>query len=335
MAATSAGSRQLSMNVLHDIGRHHLLGTPRRAFGNTAVTCAIVSAEALLIIAAAVVSGVGYHYVVYGNIGTIANYTAFGMLAALLYVVPFVGQGESSIRTFLAGGRSMQRIALRWHVTFLLIALVGFLTKTTDVVSRGWVALFFLIGLFGLLRLEPAATRVVRWALAQGRVRPRRLMLVGSDDDLAAYRAKRSRNTEHDLIVAVTRLAPEQLVGGAAALGLLSAALRSAGDDARSQGVDGILLLPSTRRADILNACLDSFSLLPVSVHLDAFSDIEHDRQAEDRVGRPDRGADVVGVPGAPGRGTRQTRVRCRRRAACAARAGAVVRAVRRAHQAR
>jgi exopolysaccharide biosynthesis polyprenyl glycosylphosphotransferase len=100
-------------------------------------------------------------------------------------------------------------------------------------------------------------------------------MLVGSDDDLAAYRAKRSRDTEHDLIVAVMRLAPAQLGGDAAALGSLAAALRSAGDDARSRGVDDILLLPSTRPAVILNACLDIFSLLPVSVHLDAFSDIE------------------------------------------------------------
>ena len=275
MVATAAGPRQPSMNVIPDIGRDHLRRAPRRTFGKTAVTCAIVTAESLLIIAAAVVSGAGYHYVVHGDIGWTSNYAAFGMLAALLYVVPFVGQGESSTRSFLAGGRPMQRIALRWHVAFLLIALIGFLTKTTDAVSRGWVAFFFLIGLFGLLRLEPAATRLFRWALAQGRVRPRRLMLVGSDDDLAAYRAKRSRDTEHDLIVAVMRLAPEQLGGDAAALGSLAAALRSAGDDARSQGVDDILLLPSARRADILNACLDSFSLLPVSVHLDAFSDIE------------------------------------------------------------
>ncbi|MEO8651203.1 MAG: exopolysaccharide biosynthesis polyprenyl glycosylphosphotransferase, partial [Hyphomicrobiaceae bacterium] len=210
-----------------------------------------------------------------GNIGWAASYTAFGMLAALLYVVPFIGQGEGSIRSFLTGGQSMQRIALRWHVAFLLIAVVGFLTKTTDEFSRGWIILFFLIGLFGLLRLERAATHLFRWALEQGRVRPRRLMLVGSDDDLAAYRAKRSRNTQHDLIVAVMRLSPEQLGRDASALTSLAAALRSAGDDARSQGVDDIVLLSATRRADILNACLVCFSLLPVSVHLDAFSDIE------------------------------------------------------------
>ena len=207
MAVTAAACpRQPSMSVVQDIGRNHLRGAPRRTFGSAAVSCAVVAAEAFLIIAAAVVSGAGYHFAVYGDIGMAANYTAFGMLAALLYVVPFIGQGESSIRSFLAGGQSMQRIALRWHVAFLLIAVIGFLTKTTDEFSRGWIVLFFLIGLFGLLRLERAATHLFRWALEQGRVRPRRLMLVGSDDDLAAYRAKRSRNTQHDLIVAVMRL---------------------------------------------------------------------------------------------------------------------------------
>jgi polysaccharide biosynthesis protein PslA len=276
MAVTAAACpRQPSMTIAQEIGHDHLQGTQRRAFSKSAVTCAIVSAETLLIIAAAVVSGVGYHYVVHGTIGSTVNYTAFGMLAALLYTVPFVGQGESSIRTFLAGGQSMPRIVLRWHVAFLLIAVIGFLTKTTDEFSRGSIALFFMIGLFGLLRLERVAARVFRRALDQGRVRPRRLMLVGSDEDIAAYRAKRTRGTQHDVIVAVMRLAPEQLGNDMAALASVASALRGASDDARSRGVDDVLLLPSTRRADILNACLDSFSLLPVNVHLDAFSDIE------------------------------------------------------------
>jgi polysaccharide biosynthesis protein PslA len=273
--ALTAAAWQPSMSIVQDIGREHLRGGPRHAFGNVAVSCAIVAAETLFIVAAALLSGAGYHLAVYGNIGGTSSYTAFGMLAALLYVVPFIGQGESSIRAFLAGGRSMQRIALRWHVAFLLIAVIGFLTKSTDDFSRGWIALFFVIGLFGLLRLETVALRLFRRALDQGRVRPRRLMLVGSEADLAAYRSKRSRDTQHDLIVAVTQLAPAQLGHDATAHASLAAALRSACDDARSQSVDDILLLPTTRRADILNACLGSFSLLPVGVHLDAFSDID------------------------------------------------------------
>jgi Undecaprenyl-phosphate glucose phosphotransferase len=100
-------------------------------------------------------------------------------------------------------------------------------------------------------------------------------MLVGSDEDLAAYRAKRTQNTQHDMIVAAMGLAPEHLGNDTTALTSLASALRGASLDARSQSVDDILLLSSTRRADILNACLDSFSQLPVNVHLDAFSDIE------------------------------------------------------------
>lgn len=276
MAVTArVSSRQLGMNFVPDIVQEQLRAASRRTFSNAAVTCAMVAAESLFIVAAAVLTGAGYHLAVYGNVGGTANYTAFGMLAALLYVVPFVGKGEGSLRTFLSGGQTMQRIALRWHVAFLLIAAIGFLTKTSDEFSRGWIALFFFIGLFGLLRLERAATLLFRRALDLGRVRPRRLMLVGSDEDLAAFRTKRARATQHDLIVSVMRLVPEQMGGDAAALANLASALRSAADDARSQGVDDIVLLSATRRADILNACLDRFTLLPVSVHLDAFSDIQ------------------------------------------------------------
>ena len=263
------------MSIVQEIRSGDLARSRRLTFGNATVTCAAVAAEMLLIVATAVLSGAGYHLAIYGDAGSTAGYAAFGMLAALLYAAPFIAQGESSIRAFLTGGRTMQRIVLRWNVAFLLIALIGFLTKTTDEFSRGWIAIFFVTGLFGLLRLDLAAQRLVRRALDQGHVRPRRLMLVGTDEDLAHYRTKRSRDGQHDLIVSVMRLGPEQLAAGASGQAALLAGLRSASDDARAQGVDDVLLLSSTRRANVLNACLDSFSLLPVNIHLDAFSDIE------------------------------------------------------------
>lgn len=263
------------MSIVQDIRSGDLHGPHRLAFGNTAVTATVAAAEALLIVAAATVSGVGYHVAVYGDIGSTASYSALGMLAALLYVVPFAGRGESVLDTLLAGGRPLQRLVLRWHVAFLLMALIGFLTKTTDAFSRGWIALFFVIGLFVLLRFERTATRLVRWALVHGRVRSRRLMLIGSDEDLAAYRNKPSQAGQNGQIVTVLRLAPEQLGDDTDARASLAAALRSASDDARIHGVDDVLMLPSTRRGDVLRACLDCFALLPVSVHLDAFSDIE------------------------------------------------------------
>jgi Undecaprenyl-phosphate glucose phosphotransferase len=264
----------MQMSIVQDV-RPSDLGGRRLGLGNAAVACAATTAEALFIVAAAVLSGIGYHAAVYGEIGSTAAYAGFGFLTAVLYAAPFLVQGDRPIRDFLTGGRTMRRIALRWHVAFLLIALIGFLTKTTDVVSRGWIAIFFLAGLFGLLRLEVVLQRFFRQALDQGHVRPRRLMLVGSDQDLARYRTKSSLAGSHDVIVSVLRLFPEQLADGVAGRNALLAALHDAGQGARAQAVDDILLLPSARRADVLNSCLDSFSLLPVNIHLDAFSDIE------------------------------------------------------------
>ncbi len=261
------------MSIVQDIQAEDLQASQRLTFGNTSVTAAVASAEALLIIAAAVLSGAGYHLAAYGEIGSVAGYVAFGILTAVFYI-PFAGRGENVLGALLAGGQPLQRIVLRWHVAFLLIALVGFLTKTTDAFSRGWIALFFLLGLFALLRFERTATRALRWALDRGRVRPRRLMLVGSDEDLAAFRTKRSLDGQHDQIVAVMRIAPEQLADNASGRSSLAAALRSAALDARNQAVDDVLLLASTRRGNVLSACLDCFGLLPVKVHLDAFGDI-------------------------------------------------------------
>lgn len=262
------------MSIVQDV-RPSDLGGRRLGLGNAAVACATTTAETLVIVAAAVLSGIGYHAAVYGEAGSTASYAAFGLLTAVLYAAPFLVQGEKPIPAFLSGGRTIRRIALRWHVAFLLIALIGFLTKTTDVVSRGWIAIFFLAGLFSLLRLEVMLQQLFRQALDHGHVRPRRLMLVGSEEDLARYRTKSSLAASHDVIVSVLRLLPDQLADGVAGRTALLSALHNAGQGARAQAVDDILLLPSARRADVLNGCLDSFSLLPVNIHLDAFSDIE------------------------------------------------------------
>jgi len=275
VAIARSATKAFGMSIVQEIRSAEYRHAPRLALGNAAVTCAVVAAETALIVAAASLSGAGYHLAVYGDAGAVASYAALGLLTALLYVVPYLARGECSMRAFLTSGRTMQRVVLRWHVAFLLLAVVGFLTKTTDMFSRGWVAIFFVIGLFGLLHLEFAAGRLFRSMLAKGYVRPRRLLLVGGDDDLARYRAKRSRNGQHDLVVAVMRLDPAQLSGDAAAEKALRAGLRRASEDARLLGVDDILLLADARRSAVLNACLDSFSLLPVSIHLDAFGDFE------------------------------------------------------------
>ena len=122
--------------------------------GDASATLVVAAAEALLIIAVAVLSGAGYHVAVYGDIGAVTGYTAFGTLVALFYIAPFAGQGEQVLKSLISGGRTMQRIAMRWHVAFLLIAVVGFLTKSSELFSRGWIALFFVTGLFAVLRLR-------------------------------------------------------------------------------------------------------------------------------------------------------------------------------------
>ena len=115
-------------------------------------------------------------------------------------------------------------------------------------------------------------------ALDSGRVRLRRLMLVGSEDDLASSGRVAGEQPARPRVPSCR--CRQRSSNDPAAAASPATALRSAGDEARSLGVDDVLLLPSTRHGDILNACLDCFALLPVSIHLDAFSDIE-------AIGRP------------------------------------------------
>ena len=110
-------------------------------------------------VAIAIATGLSYHYVFYGAPGSIQTYAAIGSLAGLGYSLVFLIRDEYAIEVLLKGRRSPGRVFLTWSLVFIGLAVIGFLTKSTHVFSRGWLVVFFVSGFGKVVVLNAALPR--------------------------------------------------------------------------------------------------------------------------------------------------------------------------------
>ena len=158
--------------------------SPKWALGRFGFAVALLVFEAAVIVLVALVTGVGYHQATYGDAGDILHFASIGALTSLLFALPVIFRDEYKFQDFLEGKRAPSRTFMLWNTAFLCLAVVGFLTKTTGIFSRGWLVVFYVVGLCAVISLDATVARVIAIAIAKGRVASRRLMLVGADDEI-------------------------------------------------------------------------------------------------------------------------------------------------------
>lgn len=228
-----------------------------------------VAVEAGMTVLIAIATGIAYHLVRYDVAGPVSSYAGVGCLAAMFYILPFLFRDEYRVHTYVESHRNLGRLFAVWNYTFLYIGVIGFLTKAADDTSRGWIALFYLGGLIVPLGVSALVAAVLRKLARSGRVRLRRLMLIGSEPELSDL--ARQIDGERSLIEIVAMetlpLRPTDLkIHEAHAL---REVLASASARARALRVDDVVVgteLRDTAIRDVV-AC---FAELPLSIHLAA-----------------------------------------------------------------
>jgi polysaccharide biosynthesis protein PslA len=233
-----------------------------------AFTSATIIAMTILLMA--MVTGALYHIFAYGDANGLRNYAGLGLLVAFLYVLPFAFRNEFSLDSFVARGRCVTRLALVWTYAFIALGMVAFLTKTTADYSRGWLLLFYAVGFLSLLSVDAAIRYVAGKALLAGRLARRRLMLIGTADEIRNFidselRAGIAHHVTTTVELPQGPLDVENLTCPTPIDLLLARALKAA----RAQDIEGIVLLSDWSNMAFVDRCVGAFSVLPVSIHLE------------------------------------------------------------------
>jgi Undecaprenyl-phosphate glucose phosphotransferase len=228
---------------------------------------AVVMASTILVMA--VITGALYHAFAYGDANGLRNYAGLGLLVAFLYVLPFVFRNEFSLESFAAGKRNATRLALVWTYAFVALGMVAFLTKTTADYSRGWLLLFYTLGFCAILGVDALVRHVAGKALLAGRLARRRLMLIGTADEIKNFVHTQLRAGVAHHVTTTVELPPGALkLTKVAGPSPVDALLKRALKVARLQEIEGVVLLSDLSNLAFIERCVGAFAVLPVSIHM-------------------------------------------------------------------
>jgi Undecaprenyl-phosphate glucose phosphotransferase len=222
--------------------------------------------DAAAVVLLAIGTGTAYHYALYGGPGIVTQYVQVGVLTAWLYAIINIYRAEYSIVTYLDFKKHPERIVRFWSLTFIGLIVLAFLTKTTEVHSRGWLILFYLGGFPVLMTVHALLVRAVVAGSEVGLIAAKRLFLVGAESDIRDF-VRRYRAWELGLeIVGIAHL--QRPDGSPQSEARFADELSAAVRGARSLELDGVFVIVPWHERAVINRCVEAFMTVPTSIYL-------------------------------------------------------------------
>ena len=178
-SATPSGDRVINDNAAAGVQAFRVQ-LPFAAIGHASLTI-----DALLIVVAATVGGASYQLFMNRTFGDVAAFAGAGAIAALLYCLIAQSAGHYRLTTIFSNHGDFRRILSQWLIVSLLLALAAFLLKVGAEFSRGSVIFFAASAIALLLGSRQLIKRFLSFAISNNQIQGRRVVLVGSRDELA------------------------------------------------------------------------------------------------------------------------------------------------------
>lgn len=225
-----------------------------------------VGFEIVTILSVAVAAGMAYHWAMYGSLGAPADYLPVGAMIAVAYVGVFTTRGAYAIERYIIDRRGFNPVISAWNIAFVFLVLLVFLTKTSDLLSRGWAIVFYVTGLVAVATSDVVIGALLHKAVRSGLVRPRRIMLVGDGEGLRRFnRMLRGRTTGVEV---VEQFDLSKMASDPAGTNDEEAQLVAAVASARRLRVEDIVLVADGLASAQFDRHVERFMDLPVRVHI-------------------------------------------------------------------
>jgi Undecaprenyl-phosphate glucose phosphotransferase len=158
-------------------------------FPYAALRYVLALTDSVFIVASSLAGSGAYQFFANHDSGPSDLALGAGIIAALFYVLIGQSVGFYDLRAVFLAKRDNKQIFGQWALVGLLLTLLAFLMKVGAGFSRGSIICFASLALVLLLISRSLAKRWVRDAVADGQVQGRRVVLLGSREELAAISA--------------------------------------------------------------------------------------------------------------------------------------------------
>ena len=225
--------------------------------------------DALVIIVVASATGLVYHEVVYNSQTPLNYYPQFGVMVALFFCLPFIFKDKYNYKSYVIEKIEIERIFLVWNFAFFCVALIGFLTKTTGMVSRGHIVLFYCFGYIFVVLARRIFLQLVKTWMRAGYLAARKVLLVGDKRSIDQF-TKRYEPWRNGLQVVntVALWQRDEDRASAPVQERVKRRLSRAAAEARLEKVNDVFILLPWSDDKSISQCVDAFMVLPVALHL-------------------------------------------------------------------
>jgi Undecaprenyl-phosphate glucose phosphotransferase len=148
----------------------------------------LLAVDALIILLCCLVSEVGYHLLIGGQIPEILPLCAVGSLASFIYMLRMKSSGYYELQDAAKPRLEVREILVCWLTTGLLLALIAFLLKISATYSRGAFVVFYLLSPVALLGARKIAKIALAQAVDRGTIGGRDIVLIGDVNEMAALK---------------------------------------------------------------------------------------------------------------------------------------------------
>ena len=230
---------------------------------------AIFLTDVALIVAMSCCTGIAYHLIAYGDAGNVASFVQVGGVAASIFAISNMFRGEYRLPNFFSFRPHGRRTIQLWNVTLICLLMLGFMARISIDYSRGWIVLFYVATLGGLIVLRFVIVRVTALARAAGLVSAQRVFLIGTGAHVGAFVHHYEPWMLGVNVVGCRFLTPLGTNASPdARLAALDRDLAEAVASVRSLEPDAILLLMPWSTTAVIDRCVQTFLTLPVEIHL-------------------------------------------------------------------
>jgi polysaccharide biosynthesis protein PslA len=243
---------------------------------------AILLSDIAVIVSMSWLTGVGYHFIVYREIGDIVSYLEVGLLSAMIFAIANLFRGEYKLSNFFTFKPHLRRSIQLCNVTFICLLALGFLAQITVVYSRGWFILYYGSTICILLVLRYLFVQATVHGSRVGILSAQRIFLFGTgrhiDDFVTRYQPK---------AFGVSIVGCHFLTPTAPGTPLhtqrqtLANDLDQAMASARLLEPDAIFLVMPWSATDMINGCAEALLKLPAEIHLGAEHILDRFEQVE------------------------------------------------------
>jgi Undecaprenyl-phosphate glucose phosphotransferase len=222
-----------------------------------------------VIIAMSLITGIGYHRVVYNELGDTLSFAWIGVLTASIFVISNLFRGEYKLPNIFEFKSHLRRTIELWNVTFVGLLGLAFLGKAIADFSRGWILLFYAATIVMLLLLRYGLVQVMVHARRSGLVANKRIFIIGTGHHIGAIIQHYQPWNLGANIVGCRFLTPTPK--GASAdmrVQLLDRDIDEAVESARSLEPEAILIVTSWSNTTTIDRCIEKMMSLPVEIHV-------------------------------------------------------------------